>query len=154
MLVTGEIVSWLDEKFGDDLRRVHLMDLPGARRTGERVDKGTLQEYMSLEGREKTLQQFIYWAAIMFRRWCLRGGNDSTEYYRGLSQELFVSFPGAGAQELYFLVRRSKFACKVGQQFMCSFHAFSVDAFSVDSLCRKEQPYQHVWFSVHYCCRK
>ena len=91
-------MRWLVHKFGAQLRQVHSEPLPGARRKGKLEGKGALPTYMAILGRERTLKQFLYWLAIIFRRWHLRGGYSAEEYRRGLTQLLLLSFPGAGVQ--------------------------------------------------------
>ena len=89
-------------KFGAKLQQVHSEPLPGSRRKGKlekkQDGKGLLPDYMAFLGREKTFKQFLYWLAIIFKRWYLRSGSSATEYRRGLTQLLLLSSPGAGVQ--------------------------------------------------------
>ena len=86
------------DKFGAQLRQVHSEPLPGAIRKGKLEGRGALPDYMAISGREETFKQFIHWLAIIFKRWYNRGGSDATEYRRGLTQLLLLSFPRAGVQ--------------------------------------------------------
>ncbi len=88
----------LMDQFGARFHSVHTDPVPGAQRQPGATLEGSagLPEFMTLEGRDATLKQFIYWSAVTFRRWYFRGVEQSNEYRRGLAQLLLLSFPGAG----------------------------------------------------------
>ncbi|CAL8471273.1 g10815 [Coccomyxa elongata] len=54
ILNSGDIVCWLVDKFGSQLRQVHSEPLPGARRKGKLQGKAKLREWLD-NGREKCL---------------------------------------------------------------------------------------------------
>lgn len=93
---SDQVVAKLVAMFGEDLRRVHKEDPPGALRKGDLQDQCRLGECIEMVGRKETFDQWVYWTALVFKRWYYRGPTDVNNYRRGLAQILLLSFPGAG----------------------------------------------------------
>ena len=93
-----DVAKYLLENFGQRLRNMRSQPPPGKRRElKEPLDtrKG-LSQHLSVLGRDGTLQHFVYWAAVIYKRWVGRGGESSNEFRRGLAHLLLLCFPGAG----------------------------------------------------------
>lgn len=97
MLCT-EVANYLRERFAKRLRDMRSRPPPGLQRQLDApLESGRgLAQHLSVLGHDSTLQHFVYWAAVIFKRWVGRGGESSNDYRRGLAHMLLLCFPGAG----------------------------------------------------------
>ncbi|BDA48428.1 hypothetical protein COCOBI_12-1070 [Coccomyxa sp. Obi] len=97
-----DVVDYLAEKFAEQFHKRRSQTAPSELRQSVVDSSKPLSNHMGVPGRDGTLQQFVHWLAIIYKRWVNRGGEDSDTFYRGLAHMLLLSSPGAG--ETTFLV--------------------------------------------------
>lgn len=108
MLCT-DVVNYLLDNFKQCFCEIRAQLPPDEGQTLEGpLDTGmALAQHVSVLGRDSTIQHFVYWLAVIFRRWVTRGGVSDNEFYRGLVHLTLLCTPWAGMDVLLEGSKRS-----------------------------------------------